>query len=335
MTALALGTFVVALAMPAMGYLGGEFFPVSDNSEFVVPIETPPGSNLEYTSKKIEQIAALARSLPGVAYTYTTIGGATGAVDEGQVYVALMPKAERSENQDEIARRLRRRFVEIGGVTASIQTSGFDNQKQIQVQVQGPDIAILNRLADEVRTAVRQVPGAVDVGLSTRGQKPELDVRIDRALAGSLGVRVADVAQALRPAFAGVDAGDWVDPSGKTRDVTVRLAPESREHAARSRGTAARRQRCAGTSEDTAARPGGHDQPVARTGAHRPPRPRSRDLRAGQHGRPRAVEVVDDIQTKLDAMTLPPGYSSRRAARRRISRRCSRASSRRSASPCC
>jgi HAE1 family hydrophobic/amphiphilic exporter-1 len=39
---------------------------------------------------------------------------------------------------------------------------------------------------------------------------------------------VGQVAQALRPAFAGIDVGDWVDPSGETRDVTIRLAPESR-----------------------------------------------------------------------------------------------------------
>ena len=38
----------------------------------------------------------------------------------------------------------------------------------------------------------------------------------------------AQVAQALRPAFAGIDAGDWVDPDGETRDVMVRLAPEAR-----------------------------------------------------------------------------------------------------------
>jgi HAE1 family hydrophobic/amphiphilic exporter-1 len=72
----------------------------------------------------------------------------------------------------------------------------------------------------------------VDIGLSTKGQKPELDVQLDRALAGSLGVTVGQVAQALRPAFAGIDVGDWVDPSGETRDVTVRLASESRTNVA-------------------------------------------------------------------------------------------------------
>ena len=64
-------------------------------------------------------------------------------------------------------------------------------------------------------------------------------MRVDRALAGSLGVRVADVAQALRPAFAGVDVGDWVDPTGKTRDVTR----AARAGSARARGRSRRRCR--------------------------------------------------------------------------------------------
>ena len=94
--------------------------------------------------------------------------------------------------------------------------------------MKGPDATELTRLAQAVAAEMRKVPGAVDVGLSTKGQKPELDVQLDRSLAGSLGVTVGQVAQALRPAFAGIDVGDWIDPSGETRDVTIRLAPESR-----------------------------------------------------------------------------------------------------------
>jgi HAE1 family hydrophobic/amphiphilic exporter-1 len=40
------------------------------------------------------------------------------------------------------------------------------------------------------------------------------------------------VVASLRPAFAGVKAGDWTDPDGELRDVTVRLAPESRANTA-------------------------------------------------------------------------------------------------------
>jgi HAE1 family hydrophobic/amphiphilic exporter-1 len=72
----------------------------------------------------------------------------------------------------------------------------------------------------------------VDVNLSTKGQKPELEITLNRGLAGSLGVTVGQIAQSLRPACAGVDAGDWVDPSGENRTVRVRLAPEARTRVA-------------------------------------------------------------------------------------------------------
>ena len=73
------------------------------------------------------------------------------------------------------------------------------------------------------------MPGAVDVGLSTQGQKPELDVQIDRGLAGSLGVTVgADRAGAARRVRRRRRRRLGRSRRGETRDVTVRLAPESR-----------------------------------------------------------------------------------------------------------
>src|SRR5204863_9044123 len=105
------------------------------------------------------------------------------------------------------------------------------NQKQLQLQLQGPDANTLARIAEPIADSVRVTPGAVDVGLSTRGQKPELNVQINRGLAGSLGVSLAQLAASLRYAFAGVDAGTWVDPSGISRYVHVRLTAESRENA--------------------------------------------------------------------------------------------------------
>jgi HAE1 family hydrophobic/amphiphilic exporter-1 len=110
-------------------------------------------------------------------------------------------------------------------------TSGFGGAfKQIQLELRGPDQKVLTRLAQEVQKQMEAVPGAVDVGLSTRGQKPELEVELNRGLAGQLGVTVGQVAQVLRPAFAGLDVGDWVDPIGETRDVMIRLAPEARDN---------------------------------------------------------------------------------------------------------
>src|SRR5204863_2017549 len=89
-----------------------------------------------------------------------------------------------------------------------------------------------NETAIKLRDTIAKIPGAVDIGLSSKGLKPEVTVELKRGVAGALGVTAGQIAQSLRPAFAGIDAGDWVDPTGKTRDVRVRLAPESRRRAA-------------------------------------------------------------------------------------------------------
>src|SRR2546428_1814473 len=86
MVTLAILTFVGALALPALGILGASFFPVTDDSEFNIRLETPPGSNLEYTRLKALEAARIARTKPEVAYTYTTVGGQSEAVDQATLF---------------------------------------------------------------------------------------------------------------------------------------------------------------------------------------------------------------------------------------------------------
>jgi hydrophobic/amphiphilic exporter-1 (mainly G- bacteria), HAE1 family len=234
MTLLAVGSLVLALGMQL--FLGGfAFVPVSDRSEINVAIEAPPGSSLQYTTLKAEEVARIARTHPEVDYTHTTVGSSLGggSADAASVYVRLVPKSRRRISQNQLGNVLRGEMRRVAGATAFTYAGGFGGvQKQIQLQLTGPDQTTLNRLAEEIAGAVRATPGAVDVGLSTRGQKPEVDVRVDRALAGALGLSVGQIAQAMRPAFAGVDAGTWVDPNGLSRSVHVWLTASARRSAA-------------------------------------------------------------------------------------------------------
>ena len=234
MIAIAAGSFVLAIALQVV--IGGfGFVPVSDQSELNIAVETPPGSSLDYTTLKAEEIARMIRARPEVQYTYTTVGSSTGAgtVDNASIYVRLTPKSERSLSQDAIGQILRQQMRNVGGATAYTYASGFGGaQKQLQLQLQGPDQATLNEYATRIERIVASTPGAVDVGLSTKGQKPEFNVRANRGLAGTLGVSMSQLATSLRFAFAGVDAGTWVDPSGISRYVHVRLVPQARQNAA-------------------------------------------------------------------------------------------------------
>src|SRR5688572_9342226 len=213
--------------------VGVGFFPEDDRSEFMIKLETPPGSNMAYTRLKAQEAARITRTHPEVLYTYTTLGGgASGTVDEGNIYVRLKPLEERDLSAEQLAQVLRTEMKRVAGVTLSVFTNDFSGgRKELQFQLKGNDIVALNQAAEQVAQIVRATPGAVDVGLSTKGQKPELEVNLNRGVAGTLGVTVGQVAQSLRPAFAGIDAGDWEDPSGEMRDVQVRLAPESRRNA--------------------------------------------------------------------------------------------------------
>jgi hydrophobic/amphiphilic exporter-1 (mainly G- bacteria), HAE1 family len=199
--------------------------------EMTIVVETPPGSNLEYTRLKAEEAVRIARAHEEVAYTYTTIGGQSGAVDNASMYVRLHPKADRERTLQDVGAdvrvagepRRRRHVLRLHGYMSG-------TFKQIQLELRGADAGELTRIASQMADVVRAVPGAVDVGLSARGEKPEVIVELNRGLAGP-GHHVAQVAQSLRPAFAGIDVGDWVDPDGETRDVMIRLAPEARQRA--------------------------------------------------------------------------------------------------------
>jgi len=228
--AIAVTSFGFALAMPALRLVGVGFVPEDDRSEVFVILETPPGSNLEYMRRRADEVLAIASKVSEVTYSYTTLGGGlTGAVDEGTIMFKLTPKSERDRSVQEIAAALRPELNRLAGVRIAVRDSDWGgNMKLLQLDVRGEDVGTIQRVAEQVAAEAMQVPNAVDVGLSTKGQRPEVTVDIDRGLAGSLGITVGQVAQSLRPAFAGLDAGDWIDPSGETRDVMVRLSPQAR-----------------------------------------------------------------------------------------------------------
>ncbi|HEY4671167.1 MAG TPA: efflux RND transporter permease subunit, partial [Gemmatimonadaceae bacterium] len=309
MAVIAIASFLGAIALPALGLVGASFFGTEDQSEVIIAIETPPGSNLAYTKIKAEEAARIARSHKDVVrFTYTTTGGQTGDVNVGQVYVRLVPKADRSIGAEDFGRQLRKEVGQIGGAQMSVFTNSFGgDQKQIQIQLRGGTIKSMTPAAELIAGQVRTVPGAVDVGLSTKGQKPELSVDINRGLAGTLGITVAQVAQSLRPAFAGIKAGDWVDPSDEMREVNVRLAPEARQRAAD-----LEQLPIVVNGPDGRPRTLPLGQIATITQSLGPAQVSHLDsdpvvtVQANTSGRP-LTEVMRDITAKMSKITLPPG----------------------------
>ncbi|MBA4178857.1 MAG: AcrB/AcrD/AcrF family protein, partial [Leptothrix sp. (in: Bacteria)] len=223
MAVFALLSLVAAIALQAR-FGGSSFLPASDAGTIAIDVRTPASSSLEYARLKVEAAAALARTLPETKATnsYVNPGG-------GRIYVDVGKSTKRERGSQAIAvdlRQLTARLVGAEYVVLDDLSNGA--QKPVQIRFTGADTRQLLQITAAFMEKLRAVPGAVDVGLSEQDPQDEMKIELDRGLANTLGISANDAAQALRVAFAGVEVGDWVDPSGETRDVAVRLHPDDR-----------------------------------------------------------------------------------------------------------
>ncbi|MDP2378012.1 efflux RND transporter permease subunit [Reyranella sp.] len=227
---IALGTFVGSFALPK--YIGFEFVPQADLGEQVVSIETPIGSSLEYTTAKLNQVDAAVREFPEVAYTYGTVNtGYANGKNQASLYLRLKPINERKRSPEQLAQPIRERLAGIPGVLVSINIPGGPGggvQKQLQLSLQGPDTAVLDTLSQEVMRRAAAISGIVDLDRNLKAAKPVLSVRLRRDAASDLGLGSAQVAQSLRPLFAGDETSLWRAPDGENYTVMVRLPIDER-----------------------------------------------------------------------------------------------------------
>ncbi len=223
---MACGAFVIlVLSLVYQVALGGsEFLPKSDYGTLAIEVRSPSSTSLEYSRSKVEKAAEIARTMPETKATDSRVNS-TG----GRVWVDVGDKGDRSRSLAQIAADLRGKLKQlVGAEYVVLDDLNNGPRKPVQIQFYGTDSRKLMELTNQFMAKLRQIPGAVDVSLSEQDPKDELRIELDRGLANQLGISVNDAAQTLRVAFAGVEVGDWVDPTGESRDVAVRLHPEDR-----------------------------------------------------------------------------------------------------------
>jgi len=224
----AVGSIVLAgLIYPHLGFT---WLPDVDGGEFNVQIKTPPGSSLQYTVARSQDVSSFLRSQPEVEFTYTTIGGGfRGTPNTGSIYVRLKDRKDRSKSQEEIQTELRGKLSKMAGIRPVITgtPSIFGGFRQpIIVNVQGPEETRLKVAAAQVFDKIRSTPGAAEPNSSDEGQIPQLDVNVDRQQAWAAGLGIDAIASTLQPLFAGQRATRWEDPQGFSHDVVV-VYPDS------------------------------------------------------------------------------------------------------------
>jgi len=219
---IALASFVGAIALHS-SFGGSSFLPKMDSGTIMIDVRVPASSSIEYARRKVEAAAELARTLPETEDTNSNAN-----LNGGRVYVDIGKRRQRDRSASEVAVELREKISRLVGAEYTVMDDLSGNGKPVQIEFSGPDSRRLMELTNAYMAKLREVPGAVDVTLSEQDPKNELQIVLDRGLANMMGISVNDAAQSLRVAFAGIEVGDWVDPTSETRDVAVRLHPDDR-----------------------------------------------------------------------------------------------------------
>ena len=194
-------------------FVGKNFLPVDDQSQYEVSIRAPEGTSLGATSLLLERIATQIRQIPGVTDTLNTVGGGQQqVVNAGTIYVKLSAIQDRPKSQEQMmadTRELLKNFppdlrTAVQPV-AAFSGGGFRNAN-VQFLIAGPDLKKLEEYSNKVLEKMKTIPDAVDVDSTLIGGKPEVQLDVDRDTAADLGVRVGDISQALNTLVAGQEA---------------------------------------------------------------------------------------------------------------------------------
>jgi hydrophobic/amphiphilic exporter-1 (mainly G- bacteria), HAE1 family len=202
--------------VPLFMFVGKNFLPVDDQSQFEVSVRAPEGSSLQATTVLMERIATDIRKLEGVTDTLITIGGGQAqVVNNGTMYVKLSDIKDRSRSQEQLmsaTRELLKNYPpELRTGVQQVQAfsgGGFRNAN-VQFMIAGPDLKVLEQFSEKILAKMKTIPDAVDVDSTLISGKPEVQLEIDRDTAADLGVRIGDISQALNTLVAGQEATNF------------------------------------------------------------------------------------------------------------------------------
>ena len=207
--------------------LPSELAPMEDKSGLRVFATAPEGTSYEIMDKYMEEVLKLVDTLPEkaavIAVTAPGFGGA-GALNSGFISLSLIPPAERTRSQDDIAKSLMpylNRLNYAKSIVSQEQTISVGRSFRslpVQYVIQAQTFEKLKSIIPVFMEEVSKHPAFAVNDLDLKFNKPEIRVDIDRERAQELGVSVRDVAESLQLYFSGQRYGYFLK-NGKQYEV--------------------------------------------------------------------------------------------------------------------
>lgn len=234
-----------SILLPFAGFfaattLPSQFFPPTERDMFQVRLVLPPASSIEETARRVEDASAMLRTYDGVRdinwvigessprVYYNMLGGTQGRPNFAQGFVRTESEAATRRIVTDVQRRAREEFPESQFLAIPFE-QGPPRPAPIELQVLGPDLAVLDSIGDDIRRVLAQVPGVTYTEAQLRLGEPIAQIQVDEAAASRAGLRLSDLAGRVRADVDGVIGGSVLEG---VEELPVRvMAPTSRRDA--------------------------------------------------------------------------------------------------------
>ena len=226
---------LLALSFLILPFIGTEFLPRSESKAFTVLVKMPEGTRLERTDAVVNNLETMLYDISGdslmTVYSHIGEGSPEKEVFEGE-HTAMM-KVILSESSTILPEHLMARFIEqtvnIDGLELAFKQDNYSlgsifgsDDAPIVVEVKGDDLAEIESVTDEVLIRMDAIEGIYNIKSSMADGAPEINISIDRTMAGINNIAVNTVTEQLRQQLQGRDVGK-MDFKGEMRDIIIKV----------------------------------------------------------------------------------------------------------------
>jgi len=232
---------LVVSAFPATR-LGGEFMPPLDEGDLLYMPTALPGLSAGKAAEILQLTDRLIQSVPEVARVFGKIGRAETATDPAplemvETTIQFKPKSEwrAGMTQEKLIEELDR-TVQVPGLTNiwvppirnRIDMLATGIKSPLGIKVSGPDLAEIERVAQDIERVVKNVPGVTSALAERLTGGRYIDIQIDRLTAARYGMNISDVQDIVSAAVGGENIAETIE--GLQRfPINVRYPRELRD----------------------------------------------------------------------------------------------------------
>ena len=202
---LLVGLLLFGLSIYSTTLLPTSFIPDEDHGRSVLSVELPPGSRLEDTQVKTDEIARSFLKIPQVTSVFviggTTPTGESAEVRRASITVNMVPKGRRRMTQKQIEAELSARLAQIPDVRGWYVNGR--GERELSVTVLGDDPKALDAGVAPLESAMRRLPGFTNVAASAGVESPQVIVRPKPDQAARYGITTEMISDSVRIATLG------------------------------------------------------------------------------------------------------------------------------------